>query len=50
MVKNLLNVLVLLTLTSSVFAQQDKLLTHFIYDKMTINQVRLDWKRGFVEH
>lgn len=37
MVKNLLNLLVLLTLTSSVFAQQDKLLTHFIYDKMTIN-------------
>lgn len=37
MVKNLLNLLVLLTLTGSVFAQQDKLLTHFIYDKMTIN-------------
>jgi len=37
MVKNLLKLLILFVLTGNVFAQQDKLLTHFIYDKMTIN-------------
>lgn len=46
MVKNLLNVLVLLTLTSSVFAQQDKLITHFIYDKMTINPGSTGLEKG----
>lgn len=37
MMKKLLKLLVLLLLTNVTFGQQDKLLTHFIYDKMTIN-------------
>lgn len=37
MVKNLLKSLVLLAFAVSAYGQQDKLLTHFIYDKMTIN-------------
>lgn len=37
MVKNLLKLLIVMVVSGSVYGQQDKLLTHFIYDKMTLN-------------
>lgn len=46
MVKNLLKLLILFVLTGNVFAQQDKLLTHFIYDKMTINPGSTGLEKG----
>lgn len=46
MVKRLLTLLILTGLTSVGFAQQDKLVTHFIYDKMTLNPAATGMEDG----